>query len=78
MPMCQTMLQNQAKNITCQNVNFICPGCGAPPVQMRVEATSQKASSPVTPILRKPITPKTTNITTISGATRLAKAATTR
>ena len=26
MPMCQAMLQNQAKNITCQNVNLTWPG----------------------------------------------------
>ena len=36
MPMCIAMLQNQAKNITCQKVNFTCPGSGSPPFQITV------------------------------------------
>ena len=36
MPMCIAMLQNQAKNITCQKVNLVWPGSGSPPFQMRV------------------------------------------
>ena len=34
MPMCIAMLQNQAKNSTCQKVNLVCPGSGSPPFQI--------------------------------------------
>ena len=36
MPMCIAMLQNQAKNMTCQKVNFTWPGSGSPPFQIDV------------------------------------------
>ena len=43
MPMCIAILQNHAKNITCQNVNFTCPGSGAPPFQMEVWHSAQRS-----------------------------------
>jgi hypothetical protein len=50
MPMCIAMLQNQAKNITCQKVNFTWPGSGAPPFQISVCASLQNPLIEVTPI----------------------------
>ena len=44
MPICHAMLQNQAKKVTCQKVNFTCPGCGAP-VANRVEPGKRPRSS---------------------------------
>ena len=41
MPMCMAMLQNQAKNVTCQKVNFVWPGSGSPPFQIDVLASCQ-------------------------------------
>ena len=58
MPMCIAMLQNQAKNMTCQNVNFTCPGSGSPPVQMSVCACDQNPSSEVDADLAQPDEPE--------------------
>ena len=51
MPMCIAMLQNQAKNITCQNVNLTWPGSGSPPFQMWVVARRQKSAAESTSAL---------------------------
>jgi hypothetical protein len=78
MPMCQAMLQNQAKNMTCQKVNLTWPGWGAPPVQMTVLAMCQKSPTDFSPICRSPIMPKAANTSTIHGAAMLAKRETNR
>ena len=78
MPMCQAMLQNQAKNMTCQKVNFTCPGIGSPPFQTTVEAMCQKSPGDFSPIWRSPMMPKARNSSTIQGAAMLAKRATNR
>ena len=77
MPMCIAMLQNQAKNIVCQNVNLTCPGSGSPPFQMSVSAFPQKPSSESMPSWRSPTMPKPMNTTTIHGAAMFATRATT-
>src|SRR5512136_2881791 len=76
MPMCTAMLQNQAKNMTCQKVNFTCPGSGSPPFQITVCAACQKSPGEVTPNWRNPTTPKATKTSTIQGTATLANWAT--
>ena len=49
MPMCIAMLQNQAKNMVCQKVNFTCPGSGSPPVQITVCAALHSSPLECTP-----------------------------
>ena len=73
MPMCIAMLQNHAKNITCQNVNFVWPGSGSPPFQICVLAKAQTSDRPWTgaPVTSmnclKPTSPNAMNTSTIHG-----------
>ena len=82
MPMCMAMLQNQAKNITCQKVNFIWPGSGSPPFQICVLASAQTSDRlwtcvPVASMnCRRPTRPNAMNTSTIQGAAMLATLAT--
>ena len=77
MPMCIAMLQNQAKNITCQKVNFAWPGSGAPPFQMSSCAFGQNSPTESMPSWRAPTMPKAMKTSTIHGAAMLAMRATT-
>ena len=52
MPMCTAMLQNHAKNSTCQNVNFARPASGSPPVQMSSFAFGQNSAADSIPSCR--------------------------
>ena len=82
MPICIAMLQNQAKNITCQNVNFIWPGKGCPPRQITSSANRQSSPSELTeaPVMsmncRSATSPKARKTSTIQGAAMLATRAT--
>src|SRR5207245_9693210 len=49
-PICMAMLQNHAKNMTCQKVNLDMPATGTP-VQIRSCATRQKSPMDSTPSL---------------------------
>ena len=73
MPMCQAMLQNQAKNMTCQKVNFTWPGWGAPPFQMTVLARCQKSPHRPEPHLPQADDAEGSKTSTIHGAAILAK-----
>ncbi len=75
--MCTAMLQNHAKNRTCQNVNFTRPASGGPPVQMSSWAFGQNSPTDSMPSCLAPTTPKAMNTTTIHGAARFAIRATT-
>ena len=72
------MLQNQAKNVTCQKVNFTCPGSGSPPFQISVVARchrslAERTSVSVTTMnCRKATKPKARKTSTIQGAAMLA------
>src|SRR5512139_1716310 len=82
MPMCIAMLQNQAKNVTCQKVNFVRPGNGAPPRQICVRATFHRSPTDRTeaPDERtnsaSAITPNAKKTSTIQGAATFANFAT--
>ena len=78
MPMCMAMLQNHAKNITCQNVNFTRPASGAPPFQITSFAAGQNEATESTPISCRPASPNAMKTRTIHGAAMLAIRATTR
>ena len=83
MPMCMAMLQNQAKNMTCQKVNLTWPGSGSPPFQIWVVsegpevAESERTSAPVASMnCRRATMPKARKTSTIQGAAMLATLAT--
>ena len=73
-PICIAMLQNQAKNITCQMVNRLCPSNGTP-VQIVSLATVQKVSSEVTPSCGRTATPQATKTSSSQGAATFEKRA---
>ena len=76
MPMCMAMLQNQAKNMTCQKVNFTWPASGAPPVQMSSFAFGQNSPTELIPSWCAATMPKAMNTSTIHGAAMFAMRAT--
>ena len=57
MPMCIAMLQNHAKNMTCQKVNFTRPASGSPPVQISSCAFGQNSPTESMPNWRAPMMP---------------------
>src|SRR5512143_1609378 len=65
--MCIAALQNQEKNTTCQNVNFVCPARGSPPVQIRSCAIFQKSPGEVTPSCFSAMNPQAMKTRTIQG-----------
>ena len=65
-PMCMAMLQNHAKNMTCQKVNLDMPATGTP-VQIRSCATRQKSPMDSTPSLGSTATAAATNTRNIHG-----------
>jgi hypothetical protein len=72
--MCMAMLQNQAKNITCQKENLDSPASGTP-VQIRVLATCQNSEIEWHPSLGRTATAAATKTRNIQGAQTLAKRA---
>ena len=78
MPMCMAMLQNQAKNTTCQKVNFTCPASGAPPVHTTACRRGHRPSVESMPSCRRPTRPNATNTSVIHGAAMFATRATKR
>jgi hypothetical protein len=67
MPMCIAMLQNQAKNMMCQNVNLTWPAIGAPPGSISFRAAHVPPMD-VTPYSRRPMTPNARKRRIIHGA----------
>ncbi|MBA7579380.1 hypothetical protein ES708_21250 [subsurface metagenome] len=73
-PMCMAMLANQAKNITCQSVNFDWPSTGTP-VQIFSLATCQKSLNDVHPSVGSTASPAATKTRNIHGEQTLEKCA---
>ena len=68
------MLQNQAKNITCQKVNLLCPSRGVP-VQILSFAFAQKSETDLTPRLGKTAIAAAINTRIIHGSSILTAVA---
>src|SRR5699024_1251266 len=74
-PMCIAIFGNHAKNMTCQNVNLLCPSAGTP-VQNCSLATAHKSDTECAPSCGKTAKAAAIKIKSIQGKATLAKRAT--